>query len=242
MVKYASVGTGNYHEGTALIYADLHLLTADKRITEEVEKVFKFFEATYKTYMFKHLLVSPLYMRKRLNSMIDNEIKNARAGRDAYIILKINSLVDNDMIRKLYQASMAGVKIRAIIRGMCSLIPGVPGLSDNIRVISIVDKFLEHSRVFVFCNNHKELYYISSADLMPRNLDNRIEIATPIYDPDIQKEIQTMLDIQLKDNVKARIINVAGDNRYKSSNNSRHIRSQMELYKYYQKLSAVNQE
>jgi polyphosphate kinase len=239
IVKYASIGTGNYHEGTAVVYADLHLLTADPRITEEVDKVFKFFETTYKTYTFKHILVSPLYMRKRLFRMIDNEIKNAKAGRDAYIILKINSLVDYDMIQKLYQASMAGVKIKAIIRGMCSLIPGIEGLSDNIKVISIVDKFLEHSRVFVFCNNHKELYYISSADWMPRNLDNRIEIATPIYDPDIQKEIKIMLNIQLKDNVKARIIDASGKNQYKSSNNSRKIRSQMELYKYYRKLSGL---
>ncbi len=240
-VKYASIGTGNYNEGTALVYSDLHLLTADKRITEEVDKVFKFFETNYKTYTFRHLLVSPLYMRKRLYRMIDNEIKNAQSGKDSCIILKINSLVDNDMIEKLYQASKAGVKIKAIIRGMCSLIPGVPGLSDNIKVISIVDKFLEHSRVFVFCNNHKELYYISSADWMPRNLDNRVEIATPIYDPDIQKEIKTILNIQLKDNVKARIINSSDDNQYKSSHNSRKIRSQMELYKYYTKISALTQ-
>ena len=242
IVKYASIGTGNYHEGTAFVYADLHLLTADRRITEEVDKVFKFFETNYRTFTFKHLLVSPLYMRKRLYRMIDNEIKNAIAGKDASIILKINSLVDYDMIQKLYEASIAGVKIKAIIRGMCSLIPGVPGLSDNIKVISIVDKFLEHSRVFVFCNNHKELYYISSADWMPRNLDNRIEIATPIYDRDIQKEIKTMLSIQLKDNVKARIINASGDNQYKSHHNSRKVRSQMELYKYYKKLSAMNQD
>ncbi len=239
IVKYASIGTGNYNEGTAMVYADLHLLTADKWITEEVDKVFKFFETTYRTYTFRHLLVSPLYMRKRLNKMIDNEIKNAQSGKDAYIILKINSLVDNEMIEKLYDASKAGVKIKAIIRGMCSLIPGVPGLSDNIKVISIVDKFLEHSRVFVFCNNHKELYYISSADWMPRNLDNRIEIAAPIYDPDIQKEIKTMLNIQLKDNVKARIIDASGNNPYRSAHDTRKIRSQMELYKYYLKLCSA---
>jgi len=239
VVKYASVGTGNYNEGTALVYADLHLLTADKRITEEVDKVFKFFETTYKTYTFRHLLVSPLYMRKRLYKMIDNEIRNAGTGKDAYIILKINSIVDNDLIEKLYEASRAGVKIKAIIRGMCSLIPGVPGMSDNIKVISIVDKFLEHSRVFVFCNNHKELYYIASADWMPRNLDNRIEIAAPIFDPDIQKEIKTMLNIQLKDNVKARIIDASGNNPYKHSSSSRSIRSQIELYKYYRKLSSA---
>lgn len=240
LIKYGSVGTGNYHEGTASIYADMHLITADKRITEEIDKVFKFFETTYRTYTYKHLLVSPLYMRKRIYALIDNEIKNARAGKTAYIILKTNSLVDTDIVRKLYQASAAGVKIKGIIRGMCSLIPGVPGLSENIQVVSIVDKFLEHARVFVFCNNRKELYYISSADWMPRNLDNRIEVAAPIYDPDIQKEIKTMLNIQLKDNVKARIINESQDNTYKTSKNSRPVRSQMELYNYYKKLSQVS--
>jgi len=237
-VKYATVGTGNFHEGTANVYADLHLLTADKRITGEVDKVFKFFETTYKTYNYKHLLVSPLYMRKRIFGLIDNEIRNAREGKDAYIIIKTNSLVDKDIIRKLYQANMAGVKIKAIIRGICSLIPGVPGMSENIEVISIVDKYLEHTRVFVFCNNNKDLFYISSADWMVRNLDNRIEVSCPIYDPDLKNELMTMLKIQLKDNVKARIINENQDNAYKTSNpNNRQIRSQMELYKYYIKFS-----
>ncbi|KPK80949.1 MAG: polyphosphate kinase, partial [Bacteroides sp. SM23_62_1] len=240
--KYGSVGTGNYHEETASVYADMHLITADKRITEEIDKVFKFFETTYKTYTYKHLLVSPLYMRKRIYGLIDNEIKNAKAGKTAYIILKTNSLVDTEVIKKLYQASAAGVKIKGIIRGMCSLIPGVPGLSENIQIVSIVDKFLEHARVFVFCNNRKELYFISSADWMPRNLDHRIEVATPVYDPDIQKEIKTMLNIQLKDNVKARIINATHDNPYKTSKNSRPVRSQMELYQYYKRLSEVSKE
>ena len=240
ILKYGSVGTGNYHEETASIYADMHLITVDKRITEEIDKVFQFFETTYKTYTYKHLMVSPLYMRKRIYALIDNEIKNARSGKTAYIILKINSLVDTDMIRKLYQASAAGVRIKAIIRGMCSLIPGVPGLSENIQVVSIVDKFLEHTRVFVFCNNRKELYFISSADWMPRNLDHRIEVAAPVYDPDIQKEIKTMLNIQLKDNVKARIINESQDNQYKTIKNSRPVRSQMELLNYYKKLSRVS--
>ncbi len=240
IVKYGSVGTGNYHEGTANVYADMHLITADRRINDEIDKVFKFFETTYKTYTYRHLLVSPLYMRKRLYTLIDNEIKNARAGKPAYIIVKINSIVDTDIINKLYQASRAGVRIEGIIRGMCSLIPGVPGLSENIRIASIVDKYLEHTRVFVFCNNQKELYYISSADWMPRNLDHRIEVAAPIYDPDIQKELRTMLNIQLKDNVKARIINQSQDNTYKSSKNTRPVRSQMELYNFYRKLSVVS--
>jgi len=230
-----SVGTGNPHEGTATVYSDLQLLTADSRITEEVSKVFKFFEATYKTFKYKHLLVSPLYMRARINSMIDKEIKNARAGKEAYILLKLNSLVDKDMIKKLYQAAAAGVKIKGVIRGMCSLIPGVPGLSENIEIVSIVDKFLEHTRLFIFCNGGDELYFISSADWMVRNLDTRIEVACPIYDPSLQKEIRKVFDIQFRDNVKARIINMKNDNAYKVNNPSRKIHSQLETYKLYTK-------
>jgi polyphosphate kinase len=236
-VRYASVGTGNFHEGTAQVYGDLSLLTSDPRITSEVNKIFNFFDTTYKTYKYKHLLVSPLYMRNRLSAMIDREIHNAREGKDAYIILKINSLVDEDMIKKLYQANTSGVKIKAIIRGMCSLIPGVPGQSENIEVISIVDKFLEHARIFVFCNNNEEKYYISSADLMPRNLDHRVEVACPIYDPEIQMEIRDILEIQMKDNVKARIIDETQANNYRKSEGSRPVQSQMELYKYYQQKS-----
>ncbi len=236
-VNYATVGTGNFHEGTANVYSDINLTTTDPRITEEVYKVFKFFETTYKTFKYKHLLISPLYMRNRLNTLIDNEIKNAKEGRDAYIIIKINNLVDKEMIKKLYQANNAGVKIKGIIRGTCSLIPGIPGMSENIEIISIIDKFLEHARVFVFCNNNDELYFLSSADWMARNLDHRIEAACPVYDPEIQKELKTMLNIQLKDNVKARIINATQDNQYKTANPIRKYQSQMELYKFYKKLS-----
>jgi len=233
MERYATVGTGNFHEGTASLYGDLTLMTHDKRITEEVAKVFNFFEATYKTFKYKHLLVSPLYMRNRFYNLIDIEIKNAKAGKKAYILMKINSLVDKDIIKKLYQANAAGVKIKAIIRGMCSLTPGVPGLSENIEVISIVDKFLEHARIFIFCNNNDEKYYISSADWMPRNLDHRIEVACPIYNPEIQQEIRDILEIQMKDNVKARVINETQDNNYRVPSGSREVQSQMELYKYY---------
>ena len=181
-------------------------------------------------------------MRKRIYALIDNEINNAQEGKNAYIILKINSLVDPEMIRKLYQANLAGVKIKGIIRGMCSLIPGVKGLSENIEIVSIVDKFLEHARVFVFCNNDKELYFLSSADLMTRNLDTRIEVACPVYGKAIQEELRTMLKIQLKDNVKARIINSSQDNQYKPGLNNKKIRSQMELYNFYMKKSSSNEE
>jgi polyphosphate kinase len=235
LVRYATVGTGNPHEGTAAVYGDLVLMTKDPRIAEEVDKVFTFFDTTYRTFKYKHLLVSPLYMRNRLYMLIDNEIRNAREGKNAYVILKSNSLVDKDMIKKLYQANAAGVKIKAIIRGICSLIPGVPGLSENIEVISIVDKFLEHARIYVFCNDDHEKYYLSSADWMTRNLDHRIEVACPVYDKEIQDEIRDILEIQLRDNVKARIINEEQDNQYRKPQTVRKVQSQMELYKYYLK-------
>ena len=163
-----------------------------------------------------------------------SEIQNAKAGKEAYIILKLNSLVDNEIINKLYQANDAGVKIKLIVRGICSLTPGVPGLSENVEAISIVDKYLEHSRVLIFCNGGDELYYITSADWMTRNLDRRVEVACPIYDKDVQREIRDMIELQLKDNVKARIINAVQDNEYVSPNGAKRIRSQFEIYKYYQ--------
>jgi len=237
MMNYAAVSTGNFHEGNAKIYSDITLMTADKRITNEVSKVFDFFEHTFRTYTYKHLLVSPLYMRKRLIDLINNEMKNAQSGKDAYILLKINNLVDNDMVRKLYQANNAGVKIKLIVRGICSVVPGVPGKSENIEAISIVDRYLEHSRIFVFCNNNDELYYISSADWMTRNLDHRCEVSCPIYDLDIQKELRDYLNIQLKDNVKARIVDDKQDNTYKRDDSSEQIQSQAAVYEYYKNRS-----
>ncbi len=234
---YAAVSTGNFHEGNAVVYSDTTLLTADKRITREVKKIFSFFENTFKTFTYKSLLVSPNNARRRLMVLIDNEIKNSQLGRDAWIIIKTNSLVDTDMIKKLYQASNAGVKIRLIIRGTCSLIPGVKGLSENIEGISIVDRYLEHSRIFVFCNNNRELYYISSADWMTRNLDHRIEVTCPVYDTDLQKELRTQIELQWKDNVKARLLNGQQDNRYKNPADKKRIVSQVEFYNYLKKLS-----
>ncbi len=233
-VAYSCVSTGNWHEGTARVYSDLILFSTDKQITGEVHKVFDFFANTYKNYTYRHLIASPLYLRKKMYALIDNEIKNARAGKEAYIIVKLNSLVDKEIIYKLYQANNAGVKITLIIRGTCSIIPGIPGMSENIKAISIVDKYLEHSRIIIFCNNGNELYYISSADWMTRNLDRRIEITCPIYDKDIQQELKDMINIQLKDNIKARIINEKQDNPYLKSNSKRKLRSQIALYKYYQ--------
>lgn len=233
LVDYAAVGTGNFHEGTAKVYSDLLILTTDKGITEDVRKVFDFFINTYKNYKYEHLIVSPNYQRQKLVSLIRNEVTNAEAGKDAYILLKVNSLVDKEMVDRLYQASMAGVKIKMIVRGICSLIPGVRGMSENIEVISIVDKFLEHARIFIFANGGDELYYISSADWMPRNIDNRIEVSAPVYDKDLQKELKHIMNVQMSDNVKARIIDSENMNQYKSVYGGKPIRSQVELYEYY---------
>jgi polyphosphate kinase len=235
-VNIGAISTGNFHEGNGSVYTDVALISSDKRIANEVEKIFEYFENTYRFYDYKHLLVSPLFMRKKLIKLIDNEIKHAKEGKDAYIILKINNLVDPDMIKKLYQANCHGVKIKLIVRGICSLVPGIPGLSENIEAISIVDKFLEHARVFIFCNNNQEKYYISSADWMTRNLDTRIEVASPIYDPELQKELRNIIEFALKDNVKARIIDQEHTNAYRRNDSEERIRSQFEIYKYYKSL------
>jgi len=215
-VLYSYISTGNFNESTARLYGDHGLFTADKAICKEVKKVFDFLENNYKTYNYKHLLVSPFHMRKRFMKMIKNEIKMAENGKEAYIYVKLNNLVDAEMIARLYQASKAGVKIKMIIRGICSLVPGVPGLSENIEVYSILDKYLEHSRIIVFANGGDEKYFLSSADWMIRNLDNRIEVATPVYDPEIQQELKEFLEIQFNDSKKARIINHSLDNPYRN--------------------------
>jgi polyphosphate kinase len=237
-VNYSAVGTGNYHEGTARIYADILLLTKDKKITTEVSRVFEFLQYPYKIVSFNHLIVSPNFQRKKLTSLIDKEISNAKKGIAASILLKVNSLVDTDMVHKLSKANDAGVKITLIVRGICSLIPGVPGLSENIEAISIVDRFLEHARIFVFHNGGDELYYLSSADWMTRNIDTRVEVSVPIYDEDLKKELGKILEFQLKDNVKARIIDETQSNRYKrKSFVNKPFRSQIEIYNFYKRLS-----
>jgi polyphosphate kinase len=237
LVHYTCVSTGNSHEGTAKIYSDISMFTTDTRISGDAKKIFDLFENTYYNYAFKHFLVSPINMRRRLNMLINNEIKNAKANKDAYIILKINNLVDKEIIYKLYEASNAGVKIKLIARGICSLIPGIKGMSENIEAISIVDKFLEHTRILLFCNNNDERMYITSADLMVRNLDNRIETASPVYNDKLKDEIKKLFDIQLHDNVKARVINEKQENNYKKKTSKKAIRSQIELYNFYKNKS-----
>jgi polyphosphate kinase len=235
LVNYACISTGNFHEGNAQVYSDLFLFTSNPKITSDVKRVFDFFENSYKNFTYKHLIKSPLYLRRKMYQLIDQEIRNAKEGKPAYIILKLNSLVDNEIIYKLYKANNAGVKIKLIVRGICSLTPGIPGLSENVEAISIVDKYLEHSRVLIFCNGGDELYYITSADWMTRNLDRRVEVACPIYDKEVQREIRDIIEIQMKDNVKARIINAVQDNQYVVADGEEKIRSQEETYKYYQK-------
>ena len=232
-VQYiAHVGTGNFHEGTARIYTDFSLWTANPKISKEVYKVFEFFDSNYKRGTYRQLVVSPFNVRRKFENLIDREIRNAKAGKPAYIIIKLNNLVDEDMIERLYKASQAGVKVQIIIRGICSLVPGVQGMSENIEVISILDRYLEHARVLVFANGGNEIMYISSADWMGRNLDRRVEVGTPILDTDIKAEIRETLDIQLRDNQKARIIDQNQENKYKETKGPK-VRSQKELHKMY---------
>lgn len=229
-VQYAVVGTGNFNETTALIYADHYLLTADRRITAEVSKVFDFLETTYKQQAYGHVVVSPFDMREVLIKQIRREIKNAKKGRPAYIDAKLNSLVDRQLIEALYDASQAGVKVQLIVRGTCALVPGVEGISDNICGISIVDRYLEHSRFIFFGNGGNERCYISSADWMTRNLDYRLEVAVPIYDPDIRAELRQYFDLQLRDTTRARVIDNGLTNTYRRGSGNH--RAQVEIYRW----------
>ncbi|HHM02384.1 MAG TPA: polyphosphate kinase 1 [Caldithrix abyssi] len=229
---YSYISTGNFNEATAGIYSDHGLFTAHRQINNEVSKVFSFLENNYKTTTYKHLLVSPFFMRNRLKKLIKNEIKNAQAGERAEIILKLNNLVDTGMINLLYSASQAGVSIKLLIRGICSLIPGVEGMSENIEAFAIVDKYLEHSRILYFYAGGQNLMFLSSADWMIRNLDNRIEVATPVYDPDIKDELRTYLSFQLRDNQKTRLLNDQEANYYKQEQREKAHRAQVEYYNY----------
>jgi polyphosphate kinase len=229
---YACFSTGNYNENTARIYADHTLFTANKKLTDDLVEVFKALKINTLPKGLKHLIVSPIDSRLAIYKLIDNEIKNAKAGKPAYMILKMNSLADEQIIAKLYQASNAGVKIKMIIRGMCCLVPGIKDYSENIEVISIVDKYLEHSRVHIYCNGGKELIYLTSADFMTRNIDNRVEVGFPIHDERLKKEIREIINIQLEDNTKAREINSHNNNKYHKTNSDIPCRAQIDIYNY----------
>lgn len=230
--NYAYLSTGNFNEKTARIYTDFGFFTSDDRITDEVSQVFDFLENNTKNTKFNHLLVAKFNMSRVLINMIDNEINNAKSRENASIIIKVNSLEDDKIIRKLYEASKSGVKISIIARCICCLMPGVEKQSENINTISIVDRFLEHTRVFIFHNKGNEKVYISSADLMKRNLSRRIEVAFPIYDEDIKKEIKDIIGLQLKDNTKTRIIDAKQKNEYRKPQFDKLIRSQYDIYNY----------
>lgn len=228
---YAILATGNFNEKTAQLYCDHSIFTANKDITGELVKLFGGLEQKIFYRGYKNLIVSPLESRQKLYDLIDSEISIAKSGKKAGIILKMNSLCDEDIIIRLYNASNAGVKIKLIVRGMCCLVPGVEGYSTNIEVFSIIDKYLEHARVWIFGNDGNELLYLSSADLMTRNLDHRVEVGFPVLDPDIRKEIRDIIDIQLKDNTKSREINQLNNNRYRKRGKVSY-RSQEDIYTY----------
>jgi polyphosphate kinase len=230
--NYAYIGTGNFHEGTAHVYADDGLLTADPRLANEVEKVFDFFKQNYKHYNYKHLVVSPFSMRDYFTQCIDAEIEQAKKGNPAWMILKMNSLIDPGMMKKLYKAAQVGVHIKLIVRGIFGLQIGIENHSENIEAISIVNKYLEHSRIFLFCAEGEEKMYISSADWMPRNLNRRVEVACPIYNDEIKQELKQMLEIQLKDNTKARILDPELSNHYLGGYKTEKYRAQEDYYNF----------
>ncbi|KGD72463.1 polyphosphate kinase [Tatumella morbirosei] len=236
VVRYAHIGTGNFNEKTARLYTDYSLLTSDARITNEVRRVFNFIENPYRPVSFDYLMVSPQNSRRMLYQLVDQEIANAQQGLPAGITLKINNLVDKGLIDRLYAASGAGVKVNLLVRGMCSLIPDLPGISTNIRVISILDRYLEHDRVYIFENNGDKKVYLSSADWMTRNIDYRIEVAVIILDPQIKQRILEMIGILFSDTVKARIIDKELSNRYVPRGNRRKVRGQLAIYDYIKNL------
>ena len=232
-VKYAHIGTGNFNESTARIYTDFSLLTCNKLIAEDLSKVFDFYENNFKVHNFKTLVVAPFFMRKEFTDLIQKEIHNAKSKKPAAITLKMNSLVDKEMIEKLYEASKAGVQVTLIIRGACSLVTDYEGWSDNIKAYSIVDKYLEHTRVFIFHNNGNEKIFISSADWMSRNLDSRSEVAVPIFDEEIRNQLKDIIRIQLSGNTKVRIIDKKQENYYKKAKpGEKKVRVQDEIYSF----------
>lgn len=231
--KYGFISTGNLNESTAKVYTDMTLFTSNNQILDEVKSVFNFFDANYKKYNFKNLFISPINTATRLKKLIKNEIKNAKKGEPAWIKIKINNITNRNMIKALYDASRNGVKIELIVRGVCCLIPGIKKMSESIEGISIVDRFLEHTRFMIFCDGGNNKTYISSADWMTRNLDNRVEVTCPIFDKEIKDEIMDVFKIYWNDNVKSRFINSPKINSYKKNKNPVY-RSQSEVYKYYQ--------
>jgi len=233
-VQYAIVGTGNFNEHTAKVYTDIFLLTSNPAITKEIKKIFSFFENRFEVGKYKNLLIAPVNLRKRIKQLILREIKNAKEGKPAFISFKLNNLTDKEIIRKLYEASVAGVKIRLIVRGTCALVPGVEGLSENIEAISILDRYLEHPRIYWFHNNGKDELYIGSADMMERNIDFRIEVLVHILAKDARNQLKEIFELQWADNVKARTLMHGHLNEYiRKEKSAEAVRSQAALHDYF---------
>ena len=230
----ACISTGNFHEGNARMYTDCMLMTAYPKLVKDVDQVFEFIERPYTPIRFKELLVSPNEMKNKFITLINNEIKNKKAGKPAYIKIKINHITDPIMVNKLYEASEAGVDIDLVVRGNCSLITDIPDLSTHIRIHGIIDRYLEHSRIFIFANGGEEKIFLGSADWMPRNLDHRIEVITPVYDPAIKGEMKRIVEYGLKDTLQGRVVDGLGDNQFWSEEGQETpFRSQEALYNYY---------
>lgn len=242
IVRYAHIGTGNFNEKTARLYTDHSLLTSDARITNEVHRVFKFIKTPYLPVKFDYLMVSPQNSRHMLYQMIDQEIANAQAGEAAEITLKLNNLVDQGLIDRLYAASGVGVNIRILVRGMCSLIPDLPGISNNIQVTSIVDRFLEHDRVYVFENGGDKKVFLSSADWMTRSIDYRIEVGVALLDPRLKQQVLDILALLFSDTVKARNIDADLNNYYVPRGNRRKVRAQIAIYDYIKQLENAGEQ
>lgn len=234
-IYYSAIGTGNFHEKTAKVYTDYLLLSANQIINKEARELFSFFERNYMTPKPNKLLLAPFNLRSRIISLINREIRNAKNGKKAEIMMKMNNLVDPEMVMKLYQASQSGVKIKLIIRGICALVPNIKEQSEHIEVISIVDKYLEHGRVFIFGNEGVPDIYIGSSDMMARNLDFRIELLTPILDTKIANQVLDIMNIQWSDNQKARIISEDQKNEFRKTGTENIVRSQDDIYEYYHK-------
>ncbi len=230
--NFVAVSTGNFNESTASHYTDHVLFTHNQDIARETKRVFDMLSNNFRNFRFSHLLISPFYLRKKIGDMINKEIKIAKSGKPAAINIKVNNLLDKAMTDRLYRASKAGVKIRLIVRSNCSVVPGLKNISENIEIHGIVDKYLEHSRIIWFHNGGKENIYISSADIMVRNLDTRVEVAVPIYDEKVKEELIDYFNMQFADNQKSRYINHENENAYVKPINSKPIRCQTDFYNY----------
>ncbi len=237
----ACIGTGNFHEGNAKVYTDYLMMTARKDIVSEVNRVFDFINRPFSQPRFRELLVSPNSMKTKLLQLLNNEVKNAKAGKEAWIKVKINHITERDMVEKLYAASQAGVKIELLVRGNCSLVPGIPGLSDNIKIVGIIDRYLEHSRIIITCNNGQPRYFIGSADWMPRNLLNRIEVYTPVYDLDMQRDLLRTVEYGLADTTNGRLVDGKGNDPLQTGENGKVFRSQEEIQKKTMLLATGNE-